>query len=416
MLTQAGKCAALLAAGDGPVRRAPEALRLTLTGGHLDGLAAPEAWAGLAEVLGRAADPDTRFEVALPESQDLLLDVAVRELNRQGLRFLQLTLEPAEGGNLFVVQFLPARPEAPASRAPLILREADSGRTWELTPGRRWTLGRGAAAEVQLVSPQVSARHCTVHFARRAFAVRDLGSSTGTMLDNVPVRRAVVDESGLICLGHKPSGQYVELELQLPPGDEAVLVVLNGVQAGQALPLPGTSVTVGRGDHCPVRIDAPFVSWEHLRLTLLTDCFLLRDLASLNGTLLNGKVISSGRLLPGDRLTLGDQTLEVHSPAGLGGFFQPGWQLQVGSQTGSLDRPYTTVGRDPGCDFSVPPEVGLNLRHARLVWEPPDRLWLHDLGSRGGVWLGEQAVSSVELQGGEAFRLGPVPVSALPPE
>src|SRR5262245_49644145 len=83
-----------------------EVVRLPLTAADAATLAAAAAWAGAAKELCRAAAGATRLEVSVPEGADELIHVAVNELARQGLRFLQLQYEKdAAGAAVFVAQF-----------------------------------------------------------------------------------------------------------------------------------------------------------------------------------------------------------------------------------------------------------------------------------------------------------------------
>jgi pSer/pThr/pTyr-binding forkhead associated (FHA) protein len=70
--------------------------------------------------------------------------------------------------------------------------------------------------------------------------------------------------------------------------------------------LDGEIRTVGRATGADFVVDAPLVSRIHCRLTALTDGALeLTDLASTNGTFLNGRRIATARLVPGDRVGVG---------------------------------------------------------------------------------------------------------------
>jgi hypothetical protein len=71
----------------------------------------------------------------------------------------------------------------------------------------------------------------------------------------------------------------------------------------------GVRNLVGRGPSCTVRLDAPAVSCEHAVLFWADGAWALRDLASTNGTHLDGQRLPSGERVtiePGVRLTFGD--------------------------------------------------------------------------------------------------------------
>lgn len=387
------------------LRKWGDIARLDLTVHDADRLAEPAAWDGVAADLSRAAGPVSLLQVSVPEGLDRLLDVAVGALAKQGLRFLQLEYEG--DGPAFVAAFLPQHEKSSAGRAPFVLRHDLTGQTWDLAPEHELLLGHGEACDVRVASPRASGRHCTIRFARRVFALVDLRSRAGTLLDSRPLQRGVIDEFGRVCLGSKVTGHYTEMELRVPPGETAFLHVISGDHAGRSIPLTRPCLLVGRAPHCDLQIDAPFVSREHLRISLLTDCYLLSDLGSTNGTVQNGRPVLGGRLVPGDRIQVGEEAFTFHSREGLEGFFVPGWRLQSGEHAVPLDRPYTTVGRHPECDFLVG-ERSISRRHARLVWERPSRLRLYDLASFGGTAVEGNAVAEAELSHGVAIRIGTV--------
>ena len=70
-------------------------------------------------------------------------------------------------------------------------------------------------------------------------------------------------------------------------------------------------LVVGRASSCDVVLDDSTVSRTHARLTFRDGAWVIQDLASTNGTIVNGKYVGRCRLEPGDRLLLGVEELEV---------------------------------------------------------------------------------------------------------
>ncbi len=69
---------------------------------------------------------------------------------------------------------------------------------------------------------------------------------------------------------------------------------------------PGTAKTVGRSGHADFIIDATLVSRVHCRLTAdASDQLVVDDLASTNGTSVNGQTVVRAVLKAGDTLTIG---------------------------------------------------------------------------------------------------------------
>jgi pSer/pThr/pTyr-binding forkhead associated (FHA) protein len=391
-------------------------LRLCLTPEDAELLTHPVAWAHAAQALERAAGATGLLEVAVPPEQaERILQIAVNELVKQGLRFLQMEYEPGPPA-AYIAVFLPGRDEQQQiASASYLLRHETTGQTWDLKPEQPLFVGRDEDSAVRVSSPRASARHCSLRYVRRAYNLIDLHSSAGTLLDNLPMRRGVIEEFGRVCLGRKETGHYLEMELRVPPGAAASLHVITGANAGQTIPLHRLSLTVGRAPHCDLVIEAPYVSREHLRLTLITDAWVVFDQASTNGTVHNGRVVRGGRLVPGDTLEAGDDRFIFHSREGLEGFAPSGWRLQAPGQELRLDRPYTTVGREPGCDF-LAGDARVSRRHARLVWERPGRLKLYDLESFGGTTLDGKAVAEAELHAGAQVGFGSVAAQVVGPE
>jgi hypothetical protein len=64
---------------------------------------------------------------------------------------------------------------------------------------------------------------------------------------------------------------------------------------------------MGRGDQAEIRLDDPFASSRHARLTVQGGVVVLEDLGSTNGTYLNEELLGGpSPLHPGDRVRIGD--------------------------------------------------------------------------------------------------------------
>jgi len=100
----------------------------------------------------------------------------------------------------------------------------------------------------------------------------------------------------------------------LVPGDTAIFVrVEDGRDTGLTRTLSsGGSYVIGR-EGTDVPLDDPKVSRKHAELTLLgPGAYFVRDLASTNGTYLNGKRVTDRcKLGPDDVVEVGDTRLRV---------------------------------------------------------------------------------------------------------
>jgi hypothetical protein len=96
-------------------------------------------------------------------------------------------------------------------------------------------------------------------------------------------------------------------------GDGA-LAIRAGNGAGQVFPVSHKGDTiVGRGEEADIQLPDFTVSEKHCRITARRGFFLLQDLHSTNGTLVNGERVQEHVLRNGDVLTVGKTDLEFHA-------------------------------------------------------------------------------------------------------
>jgi FHA domain len=69
----------------------------------------------------------------------------------------------------------------------------------------------------------------------------------------------------------------------------------------------GEGAVMGRGEQAEIRLEDPFASSRHARLTRQGAVIVLEDMGSTNGTYLNEELLDGPRPLhPGDRVRIGD--------------------------------------------------------------------------------------------------------------
>lgn len=73
---------------------------------------------------------------------------------------------------------------------------------------------------------------------------------------------------------------------------------------------------VGRAPGNDVRLEQPSVSAVHCELWLMRERMLVRDLASTNGTFIDGRPVQEGELREGSLLGVGEVELRVHGVPG----------------------------------------------------------------------------------------------------
>jgi pSer/pThr/pTyr-binding forkhead associated (FHA) protein len=73
---------------------------------------------------------------------------------------------------------------------------------------------------------------------------------------------------------------------------------------GPDIPVDRGTVVIGRHPVCDVRLDSRRVSRRHCVITTERGDVVIRDLGSTNGTWINGRRVVSGRIRPGDEISI----------------------------------------------------------------------------------------------------------------
>jgi predicted component of type VI protein secretion system len=148
---------------------------------------------------------------------------------------------------------------------------------------------------------------------------------------------------------------------------KAELVPLNG---DPPIPITRDVTVVGRREYCDVQINHPSLSKRHCVIVRTDGLLMIRDLATTNGTKVNGQRVMWAALLPNDRLTLGGYKLRVY----LGPDDVPAPSERP---AGHQDRaPGAAVPPSPSPSFAPPtptPDDPILLDSADLIDEPDPR-------------------------------------------
>jgi len=116
-------------------------------------------------------------------------------------------------------------------------------------------------------------------------------------------------------------GQTRKLEI-VPSGEDDLfaeyarnwkisVVILKGPAAGSEYLLEERQVGVGRGAENAIAIDDQAMSKAHAVFEFSDSGYRIRDLGSMNGTLLNGSEIRVAELKHGDRVQMGEHTFQL---------------------------------------------------------------------------------------------------------
>ncbi len=96
----------------------------------------------------------------------------------------------------------------------------------------------------------------------------------------------------------------------IPARYQASVVIIKGHAAGMEYLIDRTRAVIGRDKHVDIRLKDPLVSREHAAIMFRNGKFVLEDLGSTNGTLMNGTSIKQADLRHGDTFSLGDTALQ----------------------------------------------------------------------------------------------------------
>jgi pSer/pThr/pTyr-binding forkhead associated (FHA) protein len=90
----------------------------------------------------------------------------------------------------------------------------------------------------------------------------------------------------------------------------ATLVVVEGQGVGGEYALDAPSCTIGRGPGVDITLADDAMSRQHAALEVGRDGFRVRDMGSTNGISVNGHPVTAADLKHGDRIQLGQHTLQ----------------------------------------------------------------------------------------------------------
>jgi FHA domain-containing protein len=98
-----------------------------------------------------------------------------------------------------------------------------------------------------------------------------------------------------------------------PAAAEASLTVLEDGHPGRTYRLGRASVTIGRLPECDIVVSDPGASRQHAQIRFDGERFVVDDLGSTNGTLVNDVAADERALEDGDRITIGSTVLEFRA-------------------------------------------------------------------------------------------------------
>jgi len=169
------------------------------------------------------------------------------------------------------------------------------------------------------------------------------------------------------------------------------------------------STRVGRASDNDVIVKSKLVSNHHLQIDVKGGKVTVMDLASTNGTMVNGNRITPRESFPlhaGDVIRVGD--LNGNSVQITYGSGQEGVRSHSAGvlDLGKLARqPSVLIGRASGCDLPMPhPSVS---KHHAMIFRQNNALFIKDMGSTNGTYVNGQRVEQAPLNNGDVVQIGP---------
>jgi len=199
------------------------------------------------------------------------------------------------------------------------------------------TIGR-KDCDIILSDPAVSARHCTIEVSKEDITIYDNNSTNGTFVNGDRVSGCPLKNLDEIKIGESKllisivsdpyaiyEGQVAEVEVsalkpdegtfviaegvpnpKLPEEFQAVLEVVEGPNKGERFKLSHRSTVLGRSQEADVILSDDAVSGRHCQIEIHSkDKITIKDLASTNGTRVNGVLVSAVKIRNQDIIEIG---------------------------------------------------------------------------------------------------------------
>ncbi len=224
-----------------------------------------------------------------------------------------------------------------------VLEGKDVGKTVQVDKPD-FTIGR-ESADMVLNDAQASRKHAMIQLHDRRIVLKDLDSTNGTFIGTRQVKEEELKHLDEISIGNtrllitifespetlpENAGGTIllkdeiaategttriqrpdDVEFKLPYKQQIYLDIIDGEQKGTAYEFVSGRVVIGRTDGDLI-IDDQNISKKHAVIeTWSRDTYFIRDLASTNGTYINGQRITTTKIKNGDIITVGNTKLKL---------------------------------------------------------------------------------------------------------
>jgi pSer/pThr/pTyr-binding forkhead associated (FHA) protein len=179
----------------------------------------------------------------------------------------------------------------------------------DATIGESLRIGASADNDFRVEVTGISRHHARIVREGADFWLEDSGSTNGTFVNGLRVARERLRHLDVVTLGR---GVDLIAVVSEAVSSKAIAHAVRAAwlepldpQFGTRINIPPGELTLGRSAPSNVLLDSPLVSHLHARLERTPDHLVVSDLASSNGTFVNGKVIREPvELVDGDTLSI----------------------------------------------------------------------------------------------------------------
>ncbi|HPB30515.1 MAG TPA: FHA domain-containing protein [Candidatus Sumerlaeota bacterium] len=192
------------------------------------------------------------------------------------------------------------------------------------------SIGRARDNDIVIENLSVSRNHARIRCLEGKFVITDLNSANGTFVNNVRVNKTELVDDDVISIGkhtilfiHKQLSDEqlisdafgAERTMIVDKTPAARLVITKGKQKGQEFRISKAETYIGRSADNDIRLHDWFVSKKHAMILKEGANYLIKDLKSWRGTVLNGKFTTESQIKDGDNLQFGATVMTFQTGA-----------------------------------------------------------------------------------------------------
>ena len=205
----------------------------------------------------------------------------------------------------------------------VIRRGPNQGETYRLNK-EVIKVGRGHTNDIVIDDNEVSREHLEFQEAVGGFELHDLSSTKGTFINGQPVdgvwllrSHCIIELGDTITMEYFP-GDPVDPRVETgeldEPDQQFYLIVVTETQNEPAIyPLQGKEINIGRSTSNDIVVVEPELSRQHFKLSRTAKGYLIEDLNSTNGTIVNEELVTNDKqvVYSGDMISIGT-TVTIH--------------------------------------------------------------------------------------------------------